>query len=157
MLNNVLMPEYPQIVSLPASPEGVVAQLETYRGQFLREAESVEKAAQAGNAAELQAFRDGWLGRKQGLLAQLNEHWLKPAPGEAKKLIGQQLNRLRGEAEAAMERIEHGGFAWQNPYKRPPIAPYGRDRAIVGESSGRDGPGASGCGRARQRGAGLAG
>ncbi len=106
MLNNVLMPEYPQIVSLPASPEGVVAQLETYRRQFLREAESVEKAAQAGNAAELQAFRDGWLGRKQGLLAQLNEHWLKPAPGEAKKLIGQQLNRLRGEAEAAMERIE---------------------------------------------------
>ncbi|HUX66668.1 MAG TPA: phenylalanine--tRNA ligase subunit alpha [Terriglobales bacterium] len=48
--------------------------------------------------------REFWLGRKTGLLTLLNENWLKPAPPEWKRALGQQLNQLKREAEARAER-----------------------------------------------------
>jgi phenylalanyl-tRNA synthetase alpha chain len=43
------------------------------------------------------ALRDRWLGRKNGILARLDENWLKPAPRELKPLVGREFNQLRQE------------------------------------------------------------
>jgi len=48
---------------------------------------------------ELKAFRDRWLGRKTGIISQINEIWLHGAPAEHKKAVGQIVNELRGEIE----------------------------------------------------------
>src|SRR5438105_12113045 len=56
-----------------------------------------------GNDAELKAFRDRWIARKNGILTQVNEVWLKAAPKEAKRDVGELVNSLRQKVE---ERIE---------------------------------------------------
>jgi phenylalanyl-tRNA synthetase alpha chain len=48
-------------------------------------------------------FRDRWLARKNGLLTQVNDTWLKAAPKEAKREVGQRVNELKARAEAAIE------------------------------------------------------
>src|SRR5271155_1870660 len=45
-------------------------------------------------------FRDAWLGRKSGVLAQITDNWLKPATPELKRLVGAALNDLRAHVEA---------------------------------------------------------
>src|SRR2546429_9265441 len=49
--------------------------------------------------AEAKALRDKWLARKNGILARLDEHWLKPASKELKPILGQEFNQLRKPAE----------------------------------------------------------
>jgi phenylalanyl-tRNA synthetase alpha chain len=48
-------------------------------------------------------FRDRWLARKDGILTQVNELWLKPAPKDAKRDVGQRVNKLKVEVEAKVE------------------------------------------------------
>ena len=47
-------------------------------------------------------LRDRWLARKNGLLTQIDEHWLKPTPKELKPAVGRQFNELR-KASSVME------------------------------------------------------
>src|SRR2546423_1797916 len=49
------------------------------------------------------AFRDRWVGRKDGILTQVNELWLKAAPKDAKREVGQRVNKLKAEVEAKVE------------------------------------------------------
>jgi len=49
--------------------------------------------------AEAKALRDKWLARKNGILARLDEHWLKPASKELKPVVGREFNQLRKLAE----------------------------------------------------------
>jgi phenylalanyl-tRNA synthetase alpha chain len=44
---------------------------------------------------EWKTFRDRWISRKNGLLAQINELWLKAAPKEAKREAGRIVNELK--------------------------------------------------------------
>ncbi len=46
------------------------------------------------------ALRDRWLGRKAGILTQINEQWLRAAPKEAKRDVGAHVNELRLQIEA---------------------------------------------------------
>ena len=62
-----------------------------------------EESAHAGTADQRKAFRDRWLGRKDGVLTQVNELWLKAAPKEAKRDVGQRVNKLKAEAEQKVE------------------------------------------------------
>ena len=48
-------------------------------------------------------FRLYWLGRKQGRLKSIGEAWLKTAPAEAKKAIGQRFNQLKEQIEQTLE------------------------------------------------------
>jgi phenylalanyl-tRNA synthetase alpha chain len=52
------------------------------------------------------AFRDRWLARKNGLLTQVNDTWLKAAPKEAKREVGQRVNELKTRAEAAIDAAQ---------------------------------------------------
>ncbi|MGB6498470.1 MAG: phenylalanine--tRNA ligase subunit alpha, partial [Candidatus Acidiferrum sp.] len=48
-------------------------------------------------------LRDGWLGRKSGVLAQIIENWLKPASPDLKRAVGAGLNELRAHVESQIE------------------------------------------------------
>ncbi|HTV09310.1 MAG TPA: phenylalanine--tRNA ligase subunit alpha [Candidatus Aquilonibacter sp.] len=67
---------------------------------------AVEAGARAQLAApnfDAETFRLEWLGRKQGRLKAISDAWLKAAPPEAKRLIGQRFNALKETIEAAVE------------------------------------------------------
>src|SRR5215469_3278376 len=67
---------------------------------------AVEAEARAQLAApdfDAEAFRLAWLGRKQGRLKAISDAWLKAAPVDAKRLIGQRFNALKETIEAAVE------------------------------------------------------
>lgn len=62
----------------------------------------LEEAHAAGSAPgfDAETFRLDWLGRKQGRLKLISEAWLKAAPPEAKRLIGQRFNALKEQVES---------------------------------------------------------
>ena len=47
--------------------------------------------------------RDHWLGRKSGVLSKITDNWLKPAKPELKRVVGEELNKLRAKVETALE------------------------------------------------------
>jgi phenylalanyl-tRNA synthetase alpha chain len=55
------------------------------------------RTARDGDAIE--AFRVRWVGRKQGIIRAITDNWLKSAPTELKREIGQRVNALREQAE----------------------------------------------------------
>ncbi|MES2392562.1 MAG: phenylalanine--tRNA ligase subunit alpha [Acidobacteriota bacterium] len=69
-------------------------------------AEAASAAAAPGFDAE--QFRLDWLGRKQGQLKAISDAWLKAAPVEAKKLIGQRFNALKEQVEALVAEKSAG-------------------------------------------------
>ncbi|HTC94924.1 MAG TPA: phenylalanine--tRNA ligase subunit alpha [Terriglobales bacterium] len=54
-----------------------------------------EEIGQIQTDAEFKIFRDRWLARKNGILTQINELWLKAAPVSAKRDVGQRVNEIR--------------------------------------------------------------
>ncbi len=66
-------------------------------------------AAETGalnSEADWKNFRDRWLARKNGLLTQVNDTWLKAAPRDAKRDVGQRVNELKTRAEAAIDAAQ---------------------------------------------------
>ena len=53
--------------------------------------------------ADWKEFRDRWMARKNGILTQVNDTWLKAAPKDAKRDVGQRVNELKARAESAIE------------------------------------------------------
>jgi phenylalanyl-tRNA synthetase alpha chain len=53
---------------------------------------------------EWPAFLAQWTGRKSGALTRIGDNWLKPAPSELKRVVGQEFQRLKAHVEAALER-----------------------------------------------------
>jgi phenylalanyl-tRNA synthetase alpha chain len=62
-----------------------------------------ERAA-AVSQDDIKVLRDRWLGRKNGLLAATNQHWLKKAPRELKPKIGQLQNETKQSFEVALAK-----------------------------------------------------
>src|SRR5579872_5646682 len=55
---------------------------------------------------EYKVFRDRWLARKNGILTQVNDLWLKAAPGEHKREVGRRVNELKTSVEARVDATE---------------------------------------------------
>src|SRR6185312_3469503 len=51
-------------------------------------------------------FRDRWMARKNGILTQVNDLWLKAAPGPAKRDVGARVNQLKSEVEQAVDAAQ---------------------------------------------------
>ena len=49
-------------------------------------------------------FRDRWLARKNGVLTQINDTWLKAAPGPAKREVGRRVNELKVASRSGNRR-----------------------------------------------------
>lgn len=86
-----------------------VAKLEDYAAASLDKAvhdllTAVRQEADAvGNEGEWKTFRDRWMARKNGILTQINELWLKAAPGPAKRDVGARVNQLKAEVEQTVD------------------------------------------------------
>src|SRR5271170_3928071 len=79
---------------------------------FAKLAAEVEDSAKNLSGAEaVEQFRLHWLGRKQGRLKAISDAWLKTAPPDAKKLIGQRFNKLKEEIEQRLESASSGGLS----------------------------------------------
>jgi phenylalanyl-tRNA synthetase alpha chain len=61
------------------------------------------EAAEVRSDADLKAFRDRWMARKNGILTQINELWLKGAPKEAKREAGIRVNELKARITELVE------------------------------------------------------
>jgi phenylalanyl-tRNA synthetase alpha chain len=59
---------------------------------------------QPTSEADSKSFRDRWMSRKNGLLAQINDLWLKAAPKEAKRDVGQRVNEFKQFVEQEMAK-----------------------------------------------------
>ncbi|HVC90038.1 MAG TPA: phenylalanine--tRNA ligase subunit alpha [Acidobacteriaceae bacterium] len=70
--------------------------------QALR-AEVTEEVAGLRTPEDLEQFRLRWLGRKQGRLKLISDAWLKTAPAEVRKPLGQHFNQLKQQIELALE------------------------------------------------------
>jgi len=64
------------------------------------------ESAAVANGKEYKAFRDRWLARKDGILTQINELWLKAAPKDAKREVGQRVNLIKGRSEQTVKVVE---------------------------------------------------
>jgi phenylalanyl-tRNA synthetase alpha chain len=45
--------------------------------------------------SDWKTFRDRWMARKNGVLTQINDTWLKAAPGTAKREVGRRVNEIK--------------------------------------------------------------
>ena len=92
-----------------------VSKLTDYSASALEKAVGECVGACAGEAgevrgdAELKAFRDRWLARKNGILTQINEVWLKGAPKEAKREAGIRVNELKARIPELVENAHVAG------------------------------------------------
>ncbi len=82
--------------------------LESYEPKVLDTAflslsdEVAQEAAVLRTAGEQEQFRLRWLGRKQGRLKLISDAWLKTAPPESRKALGQHFNRLKQQIEQTL-------------------------------------------------------
>src|SRR5512147_3146101 len=61
------------------------------------------EARAVSDEASWKDFRDRWLARKNGVLTQINDLWLKAAPGPQKREVGQRVNELKARVEQVVE------------------------------------------------------
>src|SRR5712672_672081 len=71
-----------------------------------------QESAAVASETDWKAFRDRWMSRKNGILTQLNDQWLKAAPKDAKREIGQRVNEIKTKVEqtvdSTLNRIQSG-------------------------------------------------
>ena len=93
-----------------------------------------EEASAVKNEADWKVFRDRWMARKNGVLAQLNTLWLKAAPGANKRDVGQRVNELKTKVEqvvdATLARIQGGASSGKLAAERLDITLPGIRRPI---------------------------
>jgi phenylalanyl-tRNA synthetase alpha chain len=78
----------------PAALDSAVRELLTALGQE-------SKAVDSEN--DWKTFRDRWIARKNGVLTQINDLWLKAAPKESKRDVGQKVNELNAKVTEVVE------------------------------------------------------
>jgi len=71
----------------------------------LRTALLVESQA-IRSEADWKTFRDRWMARKNGILSQINDLWLKASPKDAKREVGQRVNEIRLDVEDSVQKAE---------------------------------------------------
>jgi phenylalanyl-tRNA synthetase alpha chain len=81
-----------------ATPEQVAARFAEVRQRFDKQA-----AVHSADPEAWRMFVLAWTGRKSGVLSLIAGNWLKTAPPELKRLVGQELNKLKAHLEAVLE------------------------------------------------------
>jgi len=91
------------------------------------------EAAEVRSEAELKAFRDRWMARKNGILTQINDLWLKSAPKDAKREAGIRVNELKARITETVEGAHVGGDGNSLAAKQVDISLPGVRRPIGAE------------------------
>ena len=96
-----------------------------------------EESATVASENDWKAFRDAWMARKNGALTQLNDLWLKAAPKEAKRDVGQRVNELKAKVETTVEetlaRIQGGASSTKLAAERVDVTLPGIRRPLGAE------------------------
>jgi len=87
--------------SVPRLTDYSAAALERAAGESIAACQS--ELAAVRSDGDLKAFRDRWMARKNGILTQINELWLKDAPREAKREAGIRVNDLKARITELVE------------------------------------------------------
>ncbi len=91
-----------------------VSKLKSYSAAALDKASdsllgALEKELKAvKNEDDWKVFRDHWMARKNGVLTQINDLWLKAAPKDSKREVGQRVNELKSTVTDAVEKSRPG-------------------------------------------------
>ncbi len=64
------------------------------------------ESAAVKSDADWKNFRDRWMARKNGILTQINDAWLKAAPGPQKREVGRRVNELKQRVEQVVSETE---------------------------------------------------
>ena len=89
-----------------------VPKLTDYSAEALRHASDEllsaldTEAAAVKDEIEWKIFHDRWMARKNGILTQVNEVWLKGAPKEAKREAGLRVNDIKGKVQATVSEAQ---------------------------------------------------
>ncbi len=67
-----------------------------------------QESASVKTEVDWKAFRDRWQGRKNGILTEINDLWLKAAPKDAKREVGQRVNELKSTVTQIVEKSRPG-------------------------------------------------
>src|SRR5712691_14770 len=65
-----------------------------------------DESAEIRSESDWKSFRDRWMARKNGVLTQINDIWLKAAPKDAKREVGQRVNELKKRVEEGVNKAE---------------------------------------------------
>jgi phenylalanyl-tRNA synthetase alpha chain len=68
-----------------------------------------DEASALKGAEDVEAFRLRWTGRKQGRLNDVSARWLKAAPPQAKKAVGERFKTLKDLVEGLLDRASGAG------------------------------------------------
>jgi phenylalanyl-tRNA synthetase alpha chain len=93
--------------TVPKLTDHSPAALEKAAGECI--AACTTEAAEVRSDADLKAFRDRWMARKNGILTQINDQWLKGAPKDAKREAGMRVNELKMRITELVEAAHVGG------------------------------------------------
>ena len=121
-----------RMYSVPKLTDFSPAAIESAAQELLSALE--QESAAVGSESDWKAYRDRWMARKNGVLTQLNDLWLKAAPGPSKKDVGQRVNELKRKVEetveAALARIESGASSSRLAAERVDVTLPGIRRAM---------------------------
>ncbi len=96
-----------------------------------------QESAAVVSEGDWKLFRDRWMARKNGALTQLNDLWLKAAPGKNKKDVGQRVNELKKQVEQTVDstltRLQSGGSSQRLASERLDVTLPGIRRPIGAE------------------------
>ncbi len=81
------------------SPEAVREKFAVLQARF-----DADIARRGSDADEQPALAAEWTGRKAGALTRIAEHWLRPAPAELKRVVGQEFQKLKAHVESVLEQ-----------------------------------------------------
>jgi phenylalanyl-tRNA synthetase alpha chain len=97
--------------TVPRLTDFSAAALDTAARELLSALE--QESAAISSEDQWKNFRDHWMARKNGVLTQLNDLWLKAAPKDTKRDVGQRVNELKAKVEQLVEttlvRVQSGG------------------------------------------------
>jgi phenylalanyl-tRNA synthetase alpha chain len=98
-------PKKKSAYSVPKLKDFSISAIDAATRELLSALEQEAAAVDSENA--LKAFRDRWMARKSGITTQLNELWLKVAPVQDKRGVGQRVNELREKTEAKVNELQY--------------------------------------------------
>jgi phenylalanyl-tRNA synthetase alpha chain len=120
--------------TLPKLTDFSPASLDRAVQDVLSALESESQSISTENAAK--EFRDRWMARKNGILTQAGG-WLKTAPADAKRAVGQRFDEIKTRVEAAVEatqqRLQGGSRAAALESERVDVTLPGIRRALGAE------------------------
>jgi phenylalanyl-tRNA synthetase alpha chain len=97
----------------------------------------VREAGEVKNELEWKTFRDRWMARANGFLTQVNTLWLKAAPTDAKRDVGQRVNEVKKRVDetiaAALASMQSTASTSQLDTERVDITLPGNRRPLGAE------------------------